>query len=283
MDKKVLEEKGLSKIFSDGPISFHVPDDVVSFMESLARKGLKSFLDSVNIVRYDFASQNVPYIWRKIAVADEDGHWKSVLLCDRDVEDYSDSFASLLVHSYSALGKGFCIHSSSKKGKVGSAGGQVLTIRLENSACSCFLPSLENDDILDDEDNLVELEFTFLDGDNSFYVTASVHSPFHSTNDLLSYYRGIRFWSDKEAQSRLFSCVNSGAMEIRTDDGVVDGLILYCIPQRENGILKVSAKVFTFPEAAEESYERNKLFWALSSVRIIGSGVDGGIRLPNSV
>lgn len=271
--KKVMAEEGASKTFSLVPTSFQVPDDVIESMGTLADKSL---LDAVNIVRYDLGAQNAPYFWRKIAEAGEDGVWKSTLLCDRHVEDYNDSFAAILQQAYVASGKdagGLCYPttSSAKHGKKNN-----IAICLENPKCSVFRPSLEDDSILEDETNLVELEFTFMYENNSIYVTATVPSSFHSRKDLFAYYRSLDFWANRDAQLKLFSCINSGA-SIHKTDGIADGLVLYRVPYRKNGSFQIVEKVFPICDSVAEKRGIKvfpELYWYLANIRIIGSDID---------
>lgn len=278
--KKVISEVGASKAFPLVPTSFCVPDDVIASMSAIPDKTL---LDSVNIIRYEYGAQNAPYFWRKIAEAGEDGVWKSTLLCDKHVEDYGDSFAAVVQQAYVSSGKdaggiSFPTTSSTKHGKK-----NYIAICLENPKCSVFRPSLEDDTILEDETNLVELEFTFMYENNPIYVTATVPSSFHSRKDLFAYYRSLDFWANRDAQLKLFSCIDSGA-SIHKTDGIEDGLVLYRVPYRKNGSFQIVEKVFPICDAIAEKRGIKvfpELYWYLANIRIIGSDI-GEACLPDT-
>lgn len=146
---------------------------------------------------------HIPYIHLCVARQNAAGEWESQLVKDTGFA-FQDSFAGRLFAQYDANYKARpYLHL--KDGYFSAV--------LYNPDCSIFTPpekvALYNSMAFSNENDYVELEFTFRDPDTGLceYMVAGIHSKFHTVPSLIKHYSSSEFWSDADALREFEKCL----------------------------------------------------------------------------
>lgn len=185
-----------------GVVTFSLSAELAEFLELPFGYTVCQRLD-------DSALENVPYFWDCVAYRNSSG-WHR---CKKYLPVSLDTIQKLAASDNDAF--------------LGSE--DWLFVELENPEASFLrLAILDDDVIFADENDCVELEFSFIADGNPTYATATVHTEHRTLHALLEMLQSDEFWGDEETVWQFFSnAVLCGAKVERTYRGLKLGVPYY--------------------------------------------------------